>query len=58
MIKEVIKPQKIALCRNCAGTGQAHQNQYTFPCPQCQGSGRVLVSGKITLEIEPYNPKK
>ena len=27
-------------------------------CPQCGGSGRVIVSAKMELDIQPYNPKK
>lgn len=26
-------------------------------CRQCEGSGRVTVSAKMTLDIRPYKPK-
>lgn len=27
-------------------------------CPQCGGSGRVLVSAEMELDIRPYNPDR
>lgn len=61
MIREVTKTPKIALCRECHGTGfircidGAHIG---FTCPQCEGSGRVMVSCKMTLDIRPYKRKE
>lgn len=62
MIHEVEKSPKISLCRTCCGTGKIKKCDYsTFPiygvCPQCEGSGRVTVSAKMTLDIRPYKPK-
>lgn len=72
MIHNVEKTPKVALCRACHGTGII-QRTVEYPsrilrrkkvgtieevCPQCGGSGRVIVSAKIELDIQPYNPKK
>lgn len=69
-VKRIVeKPQRIALCRRCGGSGHTPQSvrgahpkiveglsggkQFTV-CPQCGGSGRVLVSCKMELDIRPY----
>lgn len=62
MIRNVTKAPKVALCRECHGTGRITKDDYsTFPiydvCPQCGGSGRVTVSAKIEMDIRPYKPK-
>lgn len=65
MTSVVVKAPKIALCRVCHGTGCLTRKD-TDPasgpqervCPQCGGSGRVTVSGRMELDIRPYNPKK
>lgn len=58
MIKEVTKPAKIAVCRECGGTGiKANLLGKPKQCPQCEGTGRVTVSGKMTLDIRPYKPE-
>lgn len=57
MKKEVYKPEKIALCRECHGTGKVKSGRIlktSVSCPQCDGSGRVFVSCKMTLDIRPY----
>lgn len=59
MIRQVSKPPKVALCRGCHGTGfQKAGIDGTLGtrvrCPQCEGSGRVLVSCKMSLDIRPY----
>lgn len=59
MIQESeIKP-KIALCRKCYGTGKTidKDSGETHTCPQCEGSGRVTVSARMTYDIRPYKPK-
>ncbi len=63
MIQEVSKSPKIALCRKCHGTGyyrhiETDSSSSVRPCPQCEGSGRVLVSCKMHLDIRPYKPIK
>ncbi len=61
MIREVTKTPKIALCRECHGTGiirRVDGNQIGGTCPQCEGSGRVMVSYKMTLDIRPYKRKE
>ena len=58
MIKEVTKPAKIAVRRECGGTGiKANLLGKPKQCPQCEGTGRVTVSGKMTLDIRPYKPE-
>ena len=64
MIQEVSKGAKVALCRKCHGTGRIvhvkRDDGAELPrteqsvCPQCEGSGRVTVSCKMTLDIRPY----
>lgn len=54
MIRMLAKSPKIALCRECHGTGFVHD----AACPQCGGSGRVTVSARLELDIRPYRPKK
>ena len=57
MTKEVTKPEKIALCRECRGTGMVVEGKLlkkSKPCPNCDGSGRVWVSYRMTLAVRPY----
>lgn len=71
MIRNITKAPKVALCRECHGTGII-QKTVEYPsrifgrkkteteetvCPQCGGSGRVTVSANIELDIRPYKPK-
>lgn len=67
MKHNVEKTPKVALCRACHGTGVIQRtrifrkkkvNITEESCPQCGGSGRVIVSAKMELDIQPYNPKK
>ena len=72
MIQNVEKPFKVALCRACHGTGKV-KKVVEYPsrifgkkgsetveevCKQCEGSGRVTVSAKITFDIRPYKSKE
>lgn len=56
MIQKTHRDTKIALCRKCGGTGYVLDGVTgrRILCPQCQGSGRVLVSGDIMMDIRPY----
>lgn len=57
MIKQVEKAPRVALCRNCCGTGFVVSGlirKKVEVCPQCEGSGRVTVSANITYDIRPY----
>lgn len=57
MKKKVTKPAKVALCRECGGTGTVTVGRFMKKhevCPQCGGSGRVLVSCVSELDIRPY----
>ena len=59
MIQEVEKKPKVALCRKCFGTGHLHDPDTgeEHICEQCEGTGRVTVSAKMTYDIRPYKPK-
>lgn len=57
MNKPVIKPPRVAICRTCSGTGMIEnftQPDGRMTCPQCEGSGRVVVSCKMMVDIRPY----
>lgn len=70
MKKQVTKSPKVALCRECGGTGTVRETvkrpgrlfcrrtgTEERTCPQCGGSGRVTVSASIELDIRPYDPE-
>ena len=62
MKRKVIRPEKVALCRLCKGTGTVpgkdkHGRSLLRVCPQCVGSGRVKVSGVMEFDIKPYKEK-
>ena len=59
--------EKICLCRKCKGTGievfyskTDYRQEYPLKrvCPQCNGTGRVVVSGTRVLNVVPYEPGK
>ena len=56
MKKIVHRPPKVTLCRECGGTGRI-EGDTPVVCPQCEGSGRVTVSGTMELEIRAFKPK-
>ena len=61
MKRNIVKPEKIALCRECHGTGKVRNGlivKKEEPCPLCMGSGRVLVSCSMTIDIRPYKDGK
>ena len=59
MKREITRPPKVALCRVCRGSGRVPGDEKgeTHTCLQCEGSGRVTVSCKMTLDIRPYRPE-
>lgn len=59
MEKEIKRPPRIVVCRECNGTGaqKTESPQGQSPCPQCEGSGRVIVSSVTILDIHPYRQK-
>lgn len=59
MIQELEKKPKVALCRKCRGTGKFWDPDTLEErvCEQCEGSGRVTVSAKMTFDIRPYKPR-
>ena len=55
--------RRVCLCRQCGGTGSVtvyaeKDVRREYPqqkvCPQCQGSGRIWLSGTVIKQIEPY----
>lgn len=58
MITYMTKPEKIALCRECHGTGMVATSGPSERCTNCDGSGRVLVSCEMKLHIRPYKESK
>ena len=60
MIQEVEKKPKVALCRKCYGTGRLQERETggEHTCEQCEGTGRVTVSAKMTYDIRPYKPRE
>jgi DnaJ-class molecular chaperone len=61
MNKEIKRPPRVAVCKECHGTGiQQTEAPQRHParCPQCEGRGRVTVSSVTTLDIRPYRPKQ
>ena len=63
MKHQVTKAPKVALCHKGVGTGFYRQilTDGTFSaerCPQCEGSGRVMVSAVIEYDIRPYRAEK
>lgn len=62
MKRKVVRPEKVALCRLCKGTGTVsgkdkHGRPLLRVCPQCEGSGRVKVSCVMEFDIKPYKEK-
>ena len=58
LARTVTKPEKVALCRECHGTGKVTKLGFSRKCPNCDGSGRVLVSCEMKLHIRPYKESK
>ena len=59
MILEVEKKPKVALCRKCYGIGRLHDKETgkESTCDQCEGTGRVTVSAKMSYDIRPYKQR-
>lgn len=66
MVKHKYIHPTIEICKTCSGTGNITiysewdlLNQHGEPaeCPTCEGSGRVLVSKKIEVTVEPFKNK-
>jgi DnaJ-class molecular chaperone len=56
MKRYVKKAPHVTLCRECGGTGRI-EGDTPVVCPQCEGSGRVTVSGVMELDIRAFKPK-
>ncbi|WP_455670467.1 molecular chaperone DnaJ [Phocaeicola faecalis] len=58
------KHPKVALCRYCGGRGylvsldEREENEIIKTCPDCQGSGRVVVSAVMEVTVAPYRPEE
>lgn len=57
MKRAVSKSPRVSICGTCRGTGKIEN--FTHPegrmkCPQCEGSGRVIVSCEMMVDIRPY----
>lgn len=56
------KHPKVALCHRCGGMGfltrldDRGENEVTRTCPDCEGSGRVVVSAVMEVTVDPYRP--
>lgn len=59
MIQHVKKEPKVTICRRCGGNGHIlGKNGQKQVCPQCEGSGRCVVSCDMHVNIEPFKPEK
>ncbi len=57
MRTEVRKGPKVALCRECGGSGEVTIGRLLKKkevCPQCEGSGRVIVESCGWIEVKAY----
>lgn len=59
--------EKICLCKKCKGIGievfyskTDYRKEYPLKrkCTQCNGTGRVVVSGQRVLNVVPYEPEQ
>lgn len=65
MKETTLIPERICICRRCHGTGtvtvyELKDVRRLYPqtkvCPLCKGSGRVVISGEVHKNVEPYEP--
>lgn len=54
MKREIVKKPKVALCRRCGGYGTVAGGREV--CPQCGGSGRVVVSCSMVVDVVMFKP--
>lgn len=52
-VREKTIPPHIVACKVCEGKGMKDG----AACPQCKGSGRVIVSHEVTTYISAYVPE-
>lgn len=59
--ERVYTPQpRVEICRNCHGTGRTDENSLFRSkdrCPVCNGSGRVIKTITLTIDVKPYEQK-
>lgn len=59
MKHHVRKAPRVVVCRRCGGNGHVLcTNGKKDICPQCEGSGRCVVSCEMDVTIEPFKPEK
>lgn len=51
--REKTIPPHIVVCKVCEGKG----TEEGVTCPQCKGSGRVIVSCEVTTYVSAYVPE-
>lgn len=51
--REKVIPPHIVACKVCEGKGMRDDEL----CPQCKGSGRVVVSCEVTTYVSAYMPE-
>ena len=51
--RERMIPPHIVVCKVCEGKG----TKEGATCPQCKGSGRVIVSCEVTTYVSAYVPE-
>ena len=51
--RETTIPPHIVVCKVCEGKGMNEG----VTCPQCKGSGRVIVSCEVTTYVSAYVPE-
>ena len=63
MKETTLIPKRICICRRCHGTVTVCELKdvrrlypQTKVCPLCKGSGRVVISGEVHKNVEPYEP--
>ncbi|MBU9059499.1 MULTISPECIES: hypothetical protein [Parabacteroides] len=54
LLRKKTIPPHIVACKVCGGKG----TKDGATCPQCKGSGRVIVSCEVTTYVSAYVPEK
>ena len=62
MKRKVVRPEKLALCGLCKGTGAVsgkdkHGRSLLRVCPQSEGSGRLRGGGVMKFDVKLYKEK-
>ncbi len=46
--------EAIEVCLNCGGTGANFTDSMEDTCPVCNGTGRVVKTKTVIIDIKPY----